>query len=462
MRIVLWDTRQLDVAKDFAGGFGVGQYAGQGGPRGWLVRRAFKRDRRPVALAFAYLAAIFRRLGHQVEFSEDRVPLGADLYIFHPSLITLALERRAIAAALAQSPRPKVLVTGIVAQALPEAFAGLDVTLVRGEVEQLLWKLDDVLAAAAPGAVNVGSVRDLDALPFPDWSLFDPGRFRVAYDFWKFPTAYIQQSRGCTLSCNYCPYIVVENKTRLRDPEAVAAEMRRGIADHGFRSFKFRDPLFGLDRQRVWKLAELIGRLPRPVQFSIEGRIDLLKPDVLRELKRVGLTSVTVGIETPDETTLRRYRRAPISDDRQREFVALCRELGIRTVAGFMIGFPDDTAASIEAVLKYAKSVGPTFANFNIVTPYPGTPFFAEVREQIAELDFTRYNVYTPLMRYRYLTPEKVAALHARCFTGYYFRSRWLMENAALVWPRLSRLLRRTRPIADVPDQAESERRAAA
>lgn len=462
MRIVLWDTRQLDVAKDFAGGFGVGQYAGQGGPRGWLVRRAFKRDRRPVALAFAYLAAIFRRLGHQVEFSEDRVPLGADLYIFHPSLITLALERRAIAAALAQSPRPKVLVTGIVAQALPEAFAGLDVTLVRGEVEQLLWKLDDVLAAAAPGAVNVGSVRDLDALPFPDWSLFDPRRFRVAYDFWKFPTAYIQQSRGCTLSCNYCPYIVVENKTRLRDPEAVAAEMRRGIADYGFRSFKFRDPLFGLDRQRVWKLAELIGRLPRPVQFSIEGRIDLLKPDVLRELKRVGLTSVTVGIETPDETTLRRYRRAPISDDRQREFVALCRALGIRTVAGFMIGFPDDTAASIKAVLKYAKAVGPTFANFNIVTPYPGTPFFAEVREQIAELDFTRYNVYTPLMRYRYLTPEKVAALHARCFTGYYFRSRWLMENAALVWPRLSRLLRRTRPIVDVPDQAEPERRVAA
>jgi anaerobic magnesium-protoporphyrin IX monomethyl ester cyclase len=455
MRIVLWDTRKLDVAKDFAGGFGVGQYAGHGGPRGWLVRRAFKRDRRPVALAFAYLAAIFRRLGHQVEYSEDRVPLGADLYIFHPALITLRLERQAIETALAQAPRPKVLVTGIVAQALPEAFAGLDVTLVRGEVEQLLWKLDEVLAAPSPGAVNVGSVRDLDALPFPDWSPFGPRRFRVAYDFWKFPTAYIQQSRGCTLSCNYCPYIVVENKTRLRDPEAVADEMRRGIQDHGFRSFKFRDPLFGLDRRRVERLAELIGRLPRPVQFSIEGRIDLLKPDVLRELRRVGLTSVTVGIETPDERTLRRYQRAPISDDRQRAFVELCRGLGVRTVAGFMIGFPDDTAASIEGVLKYAKAVGPTFANFNIVTPYPGTPFFAEVREQIANFDFTRYNVYTPLMKYRHLTPEQVAALHARCFTGYYFRSRWLLENAALVWPRLAALFGRTP--SDAPAESDGD-----
>ena len=55
--------------------------------------------------------------------------------------------------------------------------------------------------------------------------------------------------------------------------------------------------------QRVFRLAELLGRLPRKVQFSIEGRIDLLKHDVVSELKRVGLTSITVGIETPNETT---------------------------------------------------------------------------------------------------------------------------------------------------------------
>lgn len=437
MRVVLWDTRKLDVAKDFAGGFGVGQFPIRGGWRGRLVRYAFKRDRRPVALAFAYLAAIFRQLGHEVEYSEDHVPAGADLYVFHPSLITLSLERQAIERVLRETPQAKVLVTGVLAHALPEAFAGLNVTLVRGEAEQLLWKFDDVLAAEDTTTVNVGSVRDLDALPFPDWSLFDPRRFRVAYDFWKFPTAFIQQSRGCTFTCNYCPYIVVENKTRFRSPEAVVEEMRRGSEQFGFRSFKFRDPLFGLDRKRVFRLAELIGKLPRKVQFSIEGRIDLLKPEVIRELKRVGLTSITVGIETPSEDTLRHYKRAPIKDDRQREFVATCRGLGVRTVAGFMIGFPEDTVASIEAVLKYAKAVGPTFANFNIVTPYPGTEFFSQVREDVASFDFTQYSVYTPVMKYRHLSAGKVSELHARSFIGYYFRSRWLAENAALVWPRL-------------------------
>ena len=94
MHVVLWDTRQLDVAKDFAGGFGVGQYHGYGGFRGQVIRWAYKRDRRPVALNFAYLAAIFRQLGHTVEYAEDNIPTGADLYVFNPSLITLHLEDR--------------------------------------------------------------------------------------------------------------------------------------------------------------------------------------------------------------------------------------------------------------------------------------------------------------------------------------------------------------------------------
>jgi radical SAM superfamily enzyme YgiQ (UPF0313 family) len=456
MRIVLWDTRRGDVSKDFAGGFGVGQYHSGGGLAGRIVRWGFQRDRRPTALVFAYLAAIFRRLGHRVEYALEGIPTGADLYVFNPALITLPMERRVIEAVLRQRPRPRVLVTGLTAYTLPEAFAELDVTIVRGEAEQLLWKLDEVLEAGA-ASIDVGSVRDLDELPFPDWSPFEPRRFRIAYDFWKFPTALIQQSRGCTFTCNYCPYIIVENATRFRRPERVVEEMRSGIEAHGFRSFKFRDPLFGLDRKRVLRLAELIGGLSKKVQFSIEGRIDLLKPDVLKELKRVGLTSITVGIETPDERTLREHKRAPVSDDRQREFVAFCRGLGIRTVAGFMVGFPGDTRQSIENVLKYAKQVGPTFANFNVVTPYPGTEFFRQVKDQIADFDWAQYDVYTPVMRYRHLTHDVVRKLHARCFVSYYFRSRYFVENGRLLWPRLGKLDLRRKPAIDSQRSAETD-----
>jgi radical SAM superfamily enzyme YgiQ (UPF0313 family) len=312
------------------------------------------------------------------------------------------------------------------------------VTVIRGEPEALGAQWDRALELES-GTLNVGSVADLDSLPFPDWSVFPWRRYRVAYDFWRFPTAFIQQSRGCTFSCNYCPYIIAENKTRFRSPESVLEEVDRGVRQYGFRSFKFRDPLFGLDRPRALAIAEGLARRAPKVQFSVETRIDLMREETLRALARAGLTSITVGIETPDESRLRRHERLPIRDDRQRQFIELCRRLGVRTVAGFMVGFVDDTQDSIMQVLHYARQLNPTFANFNIVTPYPGTAFHEEVKDDIADHNLTHYSVYHPVLKYRYLTTEAVADLHARCFTKYYFRSRYLVENRHLLWPRIFR-----------------------
>ena len=312
--------------------------------------------------------------------------------------------------------------------------------ILKGEPEQLLTRWDDVMQSSEP-IIDIGSVSDLNTLPNPDWSQFQYKKFRINYDFWRFPTAYIQQSRGCTFKCNYCPYIMIESKTRFRDPEAVVDEMRFGMERYGFESFKFRDPLFGLNRKKALALAEGIRKLPRKVQFSIETRVDLMREETLRELRDAGLTAITIGIETPDEATLKRYSRVAINDDRQRNFVTLCRSLGIRTVAGFMIGFPGDTQQSIWDVLNYARVVNPTYANFNIVTPYPGTPFFDEVRDQIADHDYSKYSVYQPVMKYENLTASQVAEMHGRCFEKFYFRARYVKENGLLLWPQLRRFL---------------------
>jgi radical SAM superfamily enzyme YgiQ (UPF0313 family) len=440
MKIVLWDTRRNDAQKDFAGGMGVGMFPGRGGLRGRLVRHWYRRDYRPVAMAFAYLGAIFKQLGHDVDYVEDELPT-ADVFVFHPSLLTLAIERETMEQINRTQPSAKIIVVGPIAFSMSAAFQGLNVTIAKGEPEQLLTKFDDVMQAPAEfSEVAIGSVKNLDELPFPDWSLFQYRKFKIKYDFWKFPTAFIQQSRGCTFTCNYCPYIMIENKTRFRDPEAVVDEMRMGMQRYGFRSFKFRDPLFGLDRKRVLRMTELIGQLPKKVQFSVETRIDLMRDETLQALKQAGLTSITVGIESPDEVTLKKYKRAPVNDDRQRAFVAKCRSMGIRTVAGFMIGFPEDTKQSIYQVLDYARRVNPTYANFNVVTPYPGTEFYTQIADQIASHDWSKYSVYNPVLKYEHLTADQVAEQHGRCFGKYYFRSRYLKDNAHLIWPILQKL----------------------
>lgn len=445
MNVVLWDTRRNNAQKDFAGGMGVGMHPGTGGIRGKIIRQMYLRDYRPTPLNFAYLVAVIKRLGHTPIYSLDQenAPTG-DVYIFNPSLVTMDLEIEAIKKVRGRNPKAKILVVGQVAFALAESLAGSledqNVTVLKGEPEQLLTHWDDVIQSSEP-IIDIGSVADLNSLPNPDWSQFQYKKFRINYDFWRFPTAYIQQSRGCTFKCNYCPYIMIESKTRFRDPVAVVDEMRYGMERYGFESFKFRDPLFGLNRKKALAVAEGIRKLPRKIQFSIETRVDLMREETLVALRDAGLTAITIGIETPDEATLKRYSRVAINDDRQRDFVAMCRRLGIRTVAGFMIGFPGDTEQSIWDVLNYARVVNPTYANFNIVTPYPGTPFFDEVKDQIADHDYSKYSVYQPVMKYENLTAAQVAEMHGKCFEKFYFRARYVKANGLLLWPQLRRFM---------------------
>lgn len=442
MKVCLWDTRRNDVQKDFAGGMGVGMPTGAGGKRSRFIRRMYKRDFRPTALNFAYLVAVLKQLGLEVDYCLDEIR-PADVYIFNPALLTLDLEMKTIEKIASQNPQAKIFVVGQVAYAMADTIAetqAANITVIKGEPEQLLFKWDDVMASKER-IYDVGVVADLDTLPIPDWSLFEYSKFRIQYDFWRFPTAFIQQSRGCTFKCNYCPYIMIESKTRFRSPEKVAAEMQHGIDRYGFESFKFRDPLFGLNRKKALHLAQEIGGLSKRVQFSIETRVDLMKKETLQALKDVGLTSITIGIETPDEDTLKKYDRVAINDDRQRDFVSMCRGMGIRTVAGFMVGFPEDTTESIYGVLNYARKVNPTYANFNIVTPYPGTQFFNEVKDEVADFDFEKYSVYQPVMKYKNLTADEVKELHGKCFSKFYFRSRYFKENGRLLWPQLNRFL---------------------
>lgn len=436
-KVALWDTRRNDAQKDFAGGMGVGMHPGSGGVKGRILRMMYRRDYRPVAMNFAYLGAICREMGHRVVYLEDRL-VEADVYVFNPSLMTLEIERGVISRVMNRYPNAQVLVAGAVAWAMPEMFTELGAKVIRGEIEQLRVRWDEVLESPQ-STFDVGSVQDLDSLPFPDWSLFAWKQFRIKYDFWRFPTALIQQSRGCTFKCNYCPYIMIESKTRFRSPDSVLDEIRYGQKRFGFESFKFRDPLFGLNRKKALELAEGIGRLEKRIQFSIETRIDLMKIETLEALRDAGLTAITVGIETPNDETLKKYSRQPIRDDRQREFVIRCREMGIRTVAGFMVGFPEDTEASIMDVMDYARRVNPTYANFNIVTPYPGTQFHQLVEDKIADRDYSKYSVYQPVMKYENLTAGQVSELHAKCFNKFYFRSRYFADNARLLWPQLQR-----------------------
>ena len=107
----------------------------------------------------------------------------------------------------------------------------------------------------------------------------------------------------------------------------------------------------------------------------------------------MGLTSITVGIETPNDETLAALSpRADQATTGSASSSSLCRGLGIRTVAGFLIGFPEDTEQSIRARARLRASGRSRRSPISTWSrPIPGTEFFEQIKDQIADFDFSHY-----------------------------------------------------------------------
>ncbi len=390
----------------------------------------------------AYLAAVFQRLGHRVTCVEDRLPGAADLVVFCPAMATVAIERWVMTRLLARDPAIRILVAGPVAGVLPEAFADLDVTVVKGEAEQLLWKLDEVLER--PGAVvQLGQMENLDRLPPADWSPFAPWRFRMPDRFWRFPTALIEQGRGCGQGCEYCGVAAAEGETRLRTAAAIAEEMARGIRGWGFHSFHFRDPQFIQSESQVFRLADQLGRLPAAIQFSIRAAPRSVSRAMLRALKRVGLTCLEFAIEPPDDSGIGQPGQEGAEGDAGGKLIEACRGLGVRTIGGVVVGRPEETEESVRRLIDHACRLNPTFLRFHFLTPYPGTELGRRYGERIDDFRLHRYTGGVPIVRGEHLAPARLQALCAEGRRRFYFRRSYLRANGALLLPILGVLRRR-------------------
>ena len=108
-------------------------------------------------------------------------------------------------------------------------------------------------------------------------------------------------------------------------------------------------------------------------------------------------------------------------------------------------------------MLWYAQQLNPTFANFNVVTPYPGTEFFRQIKDQVADFDYSRYTTYTPLMRYKHISAEQVSRPHELCTRRFFFRWPYFRDNAHLLFPILQKLgLGRAQPCAAAGEAGRS------
>jgi anaerobic magnesium-protoporphyrin IX monomethyl ester cyclase len=63
-----------------------------------------------------------------------------------------------------------------------------------------------------------------------------------------------------------------------------------------------------------------------------------------------------------------------------------------------------------------------TYANFKILTPYPGTPQFKQLKPLVFETDWEKFDGYTLNFRHPVLTPRRARLMLGMAYSRYFFR----------------------------------------
>lgn len=411
--------------KDIAGGFGTSTKIGNS----FLAKLLESRKKKGVALPlldFGYLAAIFRKNRHIVEYKEDVIPNDSDLIIIHSSAVDCKNEVAHIKKIKALT-KTKVGVVGVFATVMPKLYSDADFVVV-GEPEEAAKKISDKYIPK--GIVKSKPTQNLDELPFPDWDGFPINRYSYKPAIKETPFLTIQSSRGCPYSCShYCPYTVIQGtRFRKRTPKNVVDEIEYLQKKYSVKGLQFRDPVFTLDKGRAAKIAsEIISRKIK-IRWLCETRLDLLDRKLLGIMYRAGLRVINVGIESMHEDILKKSKRVPINIRHQEEIINFCRKKGIKVIAFYILGMKNDTKKSILETVRYAKKLNTYLAQFTISTPYPGTAYYNEMKKRIITDNYELYDANHLVFRHDNLTKKELHKLKEKAFVSYYFRLRWLLE----------------------------------
>ena len=188
-------------------------------------------------------------------------------------------------------------------------------------------------------------------------------------------------SVGCPMGCNFCTTSAFfGGKGKFLNFYETGAELFQVMcnmeAAMKVRSFFVMDENFLLHRKRAMELLELMKAKGKAWALYVFSSANAISAYSMRELVELGISWIWMGLESP------RSGYAKLSGH---DTVTLTRELrenGIKLLGSTIIGLEHHTPANIREEIEHAVSHDTDFHQFMLYTPVPGTPLYAEMRDQ--------------------------------------------------------------------------------
>lgn len=242
------------------------------------------------------------------------------------------------------------------------------------------------------------------------------------------PMIGLYPARGCPFTCNFCSVIKIAGRAIRSQPVETTVASLRKAKDAGVRLVMFTSDNFNKYAEARYLLEAMIEEDLR-IPFFAQCDTQIGKQEELLELMaRAGCFEIFVGVESFSRKTLLAAHKTQNHPSSYEQIVKLCRRHGIVSHFSNIIGFPEDTAASIREHLEVLRGMSPDVASFYILCPIPGTEQYDDFLEAgcITEKNLDRFDGTKPTWQHPNLSAKELDDLLYHCYRRFYSASHML------------------------------------
>jgi radical SAM superfamily enzyme YgiQ (UPF0313 family) len=221
---------------------------------------------------------------------------------------------------------------------------------------------------------------DMSQVPAPRLDLVDLNRYAFGS---------VQFTRGCPFTCEFCDIIVMfGRRPRLKTVPQIVEELETLRANNSEVVFIVDDNLIGNKKAIKEVLREVVNwqhRNDYPLTFFTEASIDLADDDEMMQLLvAANVIHVFVGIETPNEASLRETKKLQNLHKGTTliEKVHRIQEAGLEVWSGMMLGFDNDDETIFEAQRRFIAEARIVSSMVGMIYAIPTTPLHARLKSE--------------------------------------------------------------------------------
>ena len=267
-----------------------------------------------------------------------------------------------------------VILGGYMASIMPEEALKYCDALVVGDAE-LVW--NQVLEDFENKHLKKIYKRNLDkgilSTPLPRFDLITNKRIG---DFLP-----VQAGRGCPNTCSFCSVACLYKGKYIKKPiQEVVRDMVQ-IKNLGFKKILILDDNIFSDRIYLNLLLDEIKKLDIHWMSQCDIRIGE-DNELLKQLKDSGCISLSVGLESTSKESLEAMNKGWADPSDYSKLISNIQSYGIDVSTEMVVGGEGDTLESIRKTKDFIEKNKISVPRFYILTPFPGTKFFKEIKKQ--------------------------------------------------------------------------------